>query len=365
MRTRRVGVVGLGLIGGSLGLAFTGSRRFAAVIGYDLTPGVGEAALAAGAITEIASGLADLASAETIVVATPVRAVVPTVLALLPHLRPGTILTDVASTKAEIVSTLTPCLPPEIFFVGGHPFAGSERAGLGAADAYLFENAAYVLTTEPAAPDWVYEELQEVLSCTGARFLHLSPREHDLIAAGVSHLPHLVAAALVEAAGALEAEHPAALTLAGGGFRDTTRIAGGDPGLWAEILSTNRGPILEVLGLFQAALDRFAEALRNGDETKLGFLLASARRIREEIPARGKGLLGKVEELVVVVQDRPGAIKEVLDVLAAAGINIKDIEILRLREGEGGTLRLAVEDEPTLAKALDLLRAAGFSARRR
>ncbi|NLG83339.1 MAG: prephenate dehydrogenase [Firmicutes bacterium] len=365
MRTRRVGVVGLGLIGGSLGLAFTGRGRFKAVIGYDPAPGVGEAALAAGAITEVAPTLAEVAVAETIVVATPVRAVVPTILALLPHLRPGTILTDVASTKTEIVAGVTPYLPSEIFFVGGHPFAGSERAGLGAADAYLFENAAYVLTTEPAAPAWVYEELREILSCTGARFLHLSPHEHDLIAAGVSHLPHLVAAALVTTAGTLEKGHPAALTLAGGGFRATTRIAGGEPGLWAEILSTNRDPLLEVLDLFRTAMDRFAEALRNGDETTLSSLLASARRIREEIPARGKGLLGKVEELVVAIQDRPGAIKEVLDVLAAAGINIKDIEILRLREGEGGTLRLAVEDEPTLVRAIDLLRLAGFSARRR
>ncbi len=365
MRTRRVGLAGLGLIGGSLGLALVGSGRFAGVLGFDPAPGVSEAALRAGAITGIAADLSALAAAETIVVAAPVRAVIPAVRTLLPWLRPGTILTDVASTKGEIVAALAPLMPAGVCFVGGHPFAGSERAGLAAADAYLFENAAYVLTADPAIPEEIYRELQEVLGCTGARFLRLSPADHDLIAAGVSHLPHLAAAGLVQAAGSLEAAHPGALTLAGGGFRDTTRITGGDPALWAEILTTNRAPVLQMLSLFRKELDRFEAALSAGDEAGLAALLAGARAVREEIPARGKGLLGKVEELVVAIQDRPGAIKQVLDVLAAERISVKDIEILRLREGEGGTLRLAVEDEETLARALGILEQSGLKARRR
>ena len=365
MRTRRVWLAGLGLIGGSLGLALTGSGRFAEVLGFDPAPGVSGAALRAGAITGIAPDLPALAGAETIVVAAPVRAVIPLVRALLPALRPGTILTDVASVKGEIVEALAPLMPDGIHFVGGHPFAGSERAGLAAADAYLFENAAYVLTADPAIPDRVYEELQAVLGCTGARFLRLTPVEHDLIAAMLSHLPHLAAAALVKAAGDLEAAHPQALTLAGGGFRDTTRIAGGDPALWTEILTANRFPVLEALSLFRRELDALAAELSAGREAELAAFLGKARAVREEIPVRGKGLLGKVEELVVAIQDRPGAIKQVLDVLAAERINVKDIEILRLREGEGGTLRLAVENEETLARALSILGKSGLKARRR
>ncbi len=365
MRTRRVGLAGLGLIGGSLGLSLVGSGRFAEVLGYDPMPGVSEAALRAGAITGIAPDLPSLAPADTIIVAAPVKAVIPTVRTLLPVLRPGTILTDVASVKGEIVEALTPLMPGGIHFVGGHPFAGSERAGLAAADAYLFENAAYVLTEAPAIPDWAYEELQAVLGCTGARFLRLTPAEHDLIAAVLSHLPHLVAAALVKAAGDLEAAHPQSLTLAGGGFRDTTRIAGGDPALWTEILSVNRSPVLAALALFRRELDALTAELSAGREAELAAFLGKAKAVREEIPARGKGLLGKVEELVVVIQDRPGAIKQVLDVLADERINVKDIEILRLREGEGGTLRLAVEDEATLARALSILERSGLKARRR
>ena len=365
MRTHRVGLAGLGLIGGSLGLAMTASGRFAEVIGYDIVPEAGQAALSVGAVTTLVPDLAGLAPAETVVIATPVRAVVPTVKDLLPHLRPGTILTDTASIKGEIVSAIAPLLPEGIFFVGGHPFAGSERAGILAADSYLFENAAYVLTTEPKVPSWVHDELREVLACTGAKFLFLSPDEHDLIAAGVSHLPHMVAAALVNAAAVLETKNPGALALAGGGFRDTTRIAGGDARLWSEILAANRGSLLETLALFRDALDHLENELKSGREESLAELLAIARATREDIPARGKGLIGKVEELVVVVQDRPGAIKGVLDVLAAERINVKDIEILRLREGEGGTLRIAVENEATLTRTLELLGTAGFRARRR
>lgn len=365
MRTRRVGLAGLGLIGGSLGLSLVGSGRFAEVLGYDPAPGVGEAALRVGAVTGIVPDLLSLADADLIIVAAPVQAVIPVVQTLLPALRSGTILTDVASVKGEIVRVLNPLMPTGIHFVGGHPFAGSERAGLAAADAYLFENAAYVLADDPEIPEGVYEELQAVLGCTGARFLRLTPAEHDLIAAGLSHLPHLVAAALVKTAGDLGTAHPQALTLAGGGFRDTTRIAGGDPALWTEILTANRTPLLEVLALFQNELDLLAAALRGGHEAELGAFLGRARAVREEIPARGKGLLGKVEELVVAIQDRPGSIKQVLDLLAAEQINVKDIEILRLREGEGGILRLAVEDETALAGALIILEQSGLKARRR
>ncbi|MGE5551105.1 MAG: prephenate dehydrogenase/arogenate dehydrogenase family protein [Bacteroidota bacterium] len=365
MRTRRVGLAGLGLIGGSLGLALVGSGRFEEVWGYDPSPGVGEAALAAGAVTRVAPSPAALAAAEVIIAATPVKAVVPTITALLPALRPGTIVTDTASTKAQIVTALAPLVPEGVFFIGGHPMAGSERAGLAAADAYLFENAAYILTTEPAAPAAVREELMAVLSCTGARFLFLAPEVHDLIAAAISHLPHLIAAALVNAVAALDASHPGTLALAGGGFRDTTRIAGGDPGLWTQILSTNRGPLQHALDLFHAELTRMRQMLLAGDDAGLEGFLRAAKVSREDVPARGKGLLGKVEELVVAIQDRPGAIKQVLDVLASEAVNVKDIEILRLREGEGGTLRVAVEDETALTRALDLLNGVGLRARRR
>ncbi|MGE5527613.1 MAG: prephenate dehydrogenase/arogenate dehydrogenase family protein [Patescibacteria group bacterium] len=363
MRARRVGLAGLGLIGGSLGMALVAGGL--EVVGYDADQAAVSAALAAGAVTAAAARLEDLAGSEVVIVATPVRAVVPTVLALAPRLRPGTIVSDTASVKGEIVSALATRLPAGIHFVGGHPMAGSERAGLPAADPYLFENAAYVLCPAPVVPDRALEDLQAVLACTGARFLRLDPAEHDAIAAGVSHLPHLAAAALVNAAAACEARHPGTLTLAGGGFRDTTRIAGGDAALWVEILAANREPLLRALAVFRAELALFEKALAPGREADLAALLTRARAVREEVPARGKGLLGKVEELVVAVQDRPGAIKQVLDVLADGGINVKDLEIMRLREGEGGTLRVALEDEATLARALGLLASAGLRARKR
>lgn len=361
---RRVGLAGLGLIGGSLGMSLV-QRGNLEVIGYDILPEVTGAALASGAVTAAAAALAALAEAEIIIIATPVSSVLSTIASLSPFLKSGAIVTDTASTKAEITASAAAMVPPGVYFVGGHPMAGSEKAGLAAADPYLFENAVYALTTDPPAPPWVYTELQEVLSCTGAKFIQMSPAEHDTIAAGISHLPHLVAAALVNTAAALSPAHPQTLSLAGGGFRDTTRIAGGNAGLWAEILASNRASVAAVLATFRAELDRLAHALSTGNERDLTNLLNAAKNTRAEIPAKGKGLIGKVEELVVAVQDRPGAIKEVLDVLAAEEINVKDIEIMRLREGEGGTLRLAVEDEKALQRAVEILTSAGLRARKR
>jgi prephenate dehydrogenase len=191
--------------------------------------------------------------------------------------------------------------------------------------------------------------------------LLLKPEEHDLMVAVVSHLPHLLAAALVNVAARFNQEYPGTLSLAAGGFHDTTRVAMGSPSLWREIFNSNRTSLLKVIKEFTEELQGFCSQLSAKEMELVEKRLNQAAVVRSELPAKNKGFLTLLYELVVVIEDRPGTIAEVTGILK--DLNIKDIEILRVREGEGGTLRLAFDDEQTLGQAVSLLRARDFTVR--
>lgn len=368
-----VAIIGVGLIGGSLALAWKAKGVVEEVVGIARRAQTIDEALEVGAIDRGSlSPTEGVEGADLVVIATPVRTITTTALAIKDHLKPGAIVTDVGSTKAWVCEEVWRAYGEEALFLGGHPMAGSERAGVRAADPYLFQNAPYILVP----PDGVSQgfsphveeglrRLEGLVQVTGAIPLIMSAAQHDAIVATVSHLPHLVAASLVNTATERSLEYPLLLELAAGGFRDTTRIASGPEDVWTDICQTNVEPIVASIEAFHAALSEFLDAIRGGDQERLRALLARARRGRESLPAKSKGILGRVFDVVVEVIDKPGVIHEVTGILAEAGINIIDIEILRVREGEGGTLRLAFDDEATWQDALRLLQARGFRARAR
>lgn len=361
---RPVTIVGVGLIGGSIGLALR-AAGWEKVGGLEVNSRHLEEALQLGAVSFGDTALTpELANAEIFVLATPVPQIVPAAHLVAKHARPGAVITDTGSTKEEIVRSLAGTLPADIWFVGGHPLAGSEETGIKGADPYLLENAFYLLTPLPSTPPAAVEAVVELVEATGAIPCFMSPQEHDRLVATVSHLPHLVAVALVQTAERLVGEGDLQ-RFAAGGFRDTTRVASGSPALWRGIISSNRAHVLAALDSFLAVLGALREAVEAGDFSVLEEQLARARAIREAIPRRGKGMLAPAWELVVQVADRPGAISTVTSILAQAGINIRDIEILRVREGEGGSLRLAVENQEMLTRALTLLSKAGYTVRAR
>ncbi|MBA2132230.1 prephenate dehydrogenase [Capillibacterium thermochitinicola] len=359
MKRQRIALIGLGLIGGSLGLALCRQPRKPWVVGYDPVADTCREALARQVVHEIADSPAAAAQgADLVVLAVPVGKMEEVVRAVAPVLTPGTILTDVASTKGQLARALPPLLPEGVYYVGGHPMAGSEQSGLAAADPFLFQNAVYLLTPAPGTPPAVLATLEEFIRMVGGLPLLLTPEEHDLMVAVVSHLPHLMAAALVNVAVDFNERYPGTLALAAGGFHDTTRVAMGSPALWREILASNRHSLLPVLRALMTEVENLTAALSAGELTTLEARLKRAATARKELPARRKGFLTLLHELVVVIEDRPGAIAEVIGIIKT--INIKDIEILRVREGEGGTLRLAFENEEALAEAVRLLRSHGF-----
>lgn len=365
MSLGNITIVGLGLLGGSIGLALGRTPGANRVVGVDRHEETIAKAVSLGIIdegtTDVAAGVRD---ADLVVFATPVRVVPELVRAARGALKPGAVVTDVGSTKAELCRVIPPLLPSDVTYVGGHPMAGSEQTGLDAADPYLFENAVYILTPTTNASGPVQRVLT-LVRALGAQAMVMDARRHDRIVAAVSHLPHIVAAALVNAVADAAVDEPHMLALAAGGFRDTTRVASGDPGMWRDICMTNRGPLTEMMERLERALHSFRNAIETAADADLERQLDAAKAVREQLPRHRKGILSAVWELVVQLADQPGAISQVTACLAAKQINIKDIEILRVREGEGGTLRLALESENDLKIALHELNAAGFPARRR
>lgn len=351
-------IIGLGLIGGSLGMALVHSGLAAEVVGFTRDAETRRLAVEVEAAHRVAdSPQAAVAGAEIVVLAVPVGAMPVLAASLKGSLAPGAIVTDVGSTKEAVVASLESCLMPEVTYVGGHPMSGSERSGLKAADPYLFENAAYILTPTGRTLPWALERVQTLAKGVGALPLVLDPAVHDYLVAAVSHLPHLVAVTLVQTVARIARDTPEALLLTAGGFRDTTRVAGGDADLWRDIFLANREKLLQVLEVFRGSLDRLEQEIMAADAVGVGQTLQEARKWRAKIPARAKGLLPGIYELVVTVPDRPGVIARLAGILAEKGINIIDIEILRVREGEGGSIRLGFQSLEAASAAFASLRA--------
>jgi len=364
MSIRRITIVGVGLIGGSLGKAWkTSGPGSIEVTGTD-RPEILDRALAVGAI-DVASPVAAeaVAEADLVVLATPLTGIVTQLGEIGPALKPDAVVTDVGSVKQPIVRYAEDVLRDDVLFVGGHPMAGSELSGIEHASQFLFENATWVLCrSSSAASDPRYAELLGLIGMTGARVLELSPEEHDDIAALVSHVPQLLAVTLTNTVGRRNEINPNFLKLAAGGFRDMTRIAGSDASIWRDILSANHGSVLDALALLAAELQRVRNRLVEEDFDDLHALFSRARETRETIPKDSKGFIAPLADVYVHADDRPGWIASIASVLADAEINIKDMELLKIREGTGGTFRLSFADGPTAASAVGLLNANGFSA---
>ncbi len=278
-----VAIVGVGLLGGSIGLALQRRELARHVIGIGRRVTSLDKALQYGTVTatttDLASGVSD---AELIVVCTPVGDIVDHVCQVAASCPRGALITDVGSTKRQIVRQLEQRLDADVSFVGSHPMAGSEKAGPEHATANLFENKVTVVT--PAAPaqhalarKTSVDQIEAFWQSLGARVLRMSPESHDEAVAMTSHTAHVVAAALAAATPLGE------LPLTASGWRDTTRIAAGDPRLWQQILSSNRDQVLQSLDKFGKVLSQFRAALESGDEESVRQLLDAGKKTRDSV----------------------------------------------------------------------------------
>lgn len=273
----RVSLLGLGLIGGSWGLALQAIEPTWHLRGWDRDPRAVATALARGAIAEAAASPEAAADADLVLIATPVRAMRELLSAIAPHLPRGALVTDVASTKAQVVAWARERLPAHAYFLGGHPMAGSEHTGCAHADPSLFRGAVYCLTPDADTPDTAVSLLEDLLARMGALPRRMTPAFHDEAVASVSHLPFLLSAALVAQTTA-DPQWETKREMAATGFRDMTRLAAGDPTMYRDICLTNAAPIRDQLLTASRLLADLAGRLDDPGELEAFFRAAQAER---------------------------------------------------------------------------------------
>ena len=289
MNDTRVAILGLGLIGGSLGLAFRAVKeKKIHVTGYARRQETGELAFAMGAVDSMAATpqLA-VAEADFVFLCTPVLQMLPMALSVLPFMKPGALLTDAGSTKRWFADSLRPLMPVGVRYIGGHPMAGREKSGLSEAMPDLFRGRWYLFTPSADTPDSFLTQLRQLIELTGAQTAVLDDRRHDQITAVISHVPHVAAAALVHL---LKKEINPAETarFIGGGFRDTTRIASSDADMWADICMTNPENIAAGLDELSVVLAEVSRKVRAGDRDGIHDYFSEAKRLRNTLLSQEK-----------------------------------------------------------------------------
>ena len=359
--TTKIAIFGVGLIGGSLALCFRGKPGLK-VVGHSPRAKSLEVMLERGVVDAATLSMEEaVRDADFIFLCVPVGNLEEYLEKLyqLP-LKPGCIITDVGSTKASIAAAAASLSRPDVYFIGGHPMAGSERSGVEAASTLLFENAYYVLTPAPGVPEEAYTRLEELLQLTRAQVVRVDPVQHDEIVGAISHLPHIIAVALVNQVCDYNADNGLYRTLAAGGFRDITRIASSDPIIWRDILLSNRDVVLSLLNDWNDEIGSFISMLeeRNGDGIVDSFV--KANQFRSELPERRKGVISSLFELYIDVPDHPGIIGQITTELGQQNINISNIQIVESREDVPGLLHLSFRQESAMERAKEHLQSMGY-----
>lgn len=352
---RRVVIIGVGLIGGSIAAALKQLDEAPHVYGIGPREDTLKTALAAGALDDYAvsdgpkaDGWLAPGASDLVIIATPVSAAREW-FERLEACRYDGIITDVASTKTVITRIADEVLSDPTRYLPGHPMAGSEVNGFGGARADLFQGAYWILCPEQNTQDEVFLKLHETFSALGARIISISRDQHDSAVAIISHVPHMVASSLVRLWGNHADERKELLRLAAGGFKDTTRIAAGSPELWCGIAMDNSEAIADGMSELRAILKQFEDAIRDHDEQTLTKLLAESTELRRNLPAKWIPDSAKLTCVRIPMSNRSGVIAEVTGFAGHAACNIQSIDIDHINE-DTAVLELILTDEGDMGK---------------
>jgi prephenate dehydrogenase len=358
----KIAIFGVGLIGGSLALCFKGKPDIE-VFGHSNNPKSVEKYLQREVVDKATTSMEVAAlNADFIFLCVPVGNLEDYLARLMKlPLKQGCIITDVGSTKSSIAKFAKGVSRDGVYFIGGHPMAGSERSGVEAANENLFENAIYVLTPEAITPLPVYQRLSDLLSLTRAQIIRMDADQHDEIVGAISHLPHIIAAALVNQVSMYNDANDLHERLAAGGFRDITRIASCDPVIWRDILINNREVLLNQLKDWNLRISEFIEQLKNEDGPGIEEQFRRANSFRSRLPERKKGVITSINDVYVDVPDHPGIIGQIASQLGVRHINLRNIQIIESREEVPGVLRLSFRNEHDLDRAVVLLQELSYT----
>jgi prephenate dehydrogenase len=352
----RIAVLGVGLIGGSIGLAAR-RRLQSEVAGFDPDPATLEKALEIGVLDHAADSPSEVCEgADAVFCAAPVSCLPELAAAALEACGPETVVTDVGSTKRDIVAALG----ADERFIGGHPLAGAETSGVQNAREGLFEGARWYLTPESRSSGLLYDRLQRTVAGLGARVQAIDAETHDRLMATVSHLPHVVANVLAGQAAAELTRDSERMPEVGPSFRDSTRVAGANPTIWGDIFASNREAVADAVEGVAQRLGEAAELIRAGDREEVSaWHSAAAADRRRLLETELSG--GPLRELRVVVSNRPGTIAELALALGEAGVNIEDMALYPAPDMTSGAVSLWIPGEEQAARAEQLVRELGHT----
>jgi prephenate dehydrogenase len=353
----RAAVLGVGLIGGSIGLAAR-QKLDAEVVGWGPRTGTVERAAALGAVDRAAPTVEEAcAGADVVFCASPVSVLPDLVRRALAASGPETVVTDAGSTKRQLVAALG----GDERFIGGHPLAGAETAGVQNARADLFEGARWYLTPTESSSGILYDRLQRTVAGLGARPQAIDPEAHDRLMATVSHLPHVVANVLATQATAELGRDSERLPEAGPSFRDATRVAGSNPAIWADIFAANGDAVVAAI---DEAIERLGEArelIAAADADAIAAWHAEAGADRRRLLESERGA-GPLREVRVVVPNRPGIVAELALALGEAGVNIEDMALHPAADMRSGAISVWVAGDGQAERAVALVGELGHSA---
>lgn len=351
----KFGFLSLGLIGGSIALAIKHIFPDAKIVAYARRQETLDEAVLAGAIDEGTTAVDDsFSGCGMIFLCAPVAVNNMLLEQLKPIISKSTIITDVGSVKGAIHETVEK-LGLTSNFIGGHPMAGSEKTGFANANPMILENAYYILTPTDDVPKEAVAQYYSLVKKMGAIPMILNHREHDYVTAAVSHVPHLIAAALVNAVHDHDSSECTMKQIAAGGFKDITRIASSSPEMWESICMSNTENIADLLDDYISSLQLISSAVRARQSGFTFDLFTSAKEYRDSFADAPKGPIKKIYACCVDIPDKAGSIAEAAALLAKADISIKNIGIIHNREFEEGVLRIEFYGEEALAEAVSLL----------
>ncbi len=280
----KLAVVGVGLIGGSLALGLKAAGVVGQVVGIGRGLSNLEKALELGVVDAFTQDLAKgVADADVVFLATPVQSLGSVSQQAMPHLKPGAILTDGGSVKQAVIDAIEPSLRDDVHFVPGHPIAGTENSGADAAFATLYQQRRCILTPTERTAEVALEKIRQMWQIVGSQVEIMAVEKHDRVLAAISHLPHMVAYALVNAVGAYDRYDENILAYSAGGFRDFTRIASSDPTMWRDIALTNRAALVEMMEQFENFFAELKEDVASGSDERLFEFFRRSKQSRDEI----------------------------------------------------------------------------------
>ncbi|MCR5195805.1 MAG: prephenate dehydrogenase [Pseudobutyrivibrio sp.] len=364
MKAKTIGFVGLGLIGGSIAKAILKIYPNTRILATASRESTIEAAFEERLIDN--NGLLKIhqfGQCDIIFLCSPVKINCDYLRQLKDVVKPDCIITDVGSVKGDITAVARE-IGITNQFIGGHPMTGSELTGLEHSSANLLENAYYILTADADMNQETYNDFCSYIGSLGAVPIKLSPEEHDAATATVSHLPHVIAAALVNLVQDTDDERTICKTIAAGGFKDITRIASGSPTMWQHIFLSNRQAVLKLIDSYKDELEAFRSAIDTADADEILRLWSKAKDYRDSITIPDNALV-RIYELYCDIDDRPGTLVGVLQLLSNADISIKNVDIIHNREFEPGVLRIEFYNEDAMKTAQTILSHNNYYVRQR